>query len=57
MSAVNIEDADNEVELAEALFERLVQDFFYDSRELTERERKDAITLILRAIKYSRTQP
>jgi len=53
----DIQDAQNEQELAEALFERLVQEIFYDSRELSEREKAKAKSIILRALKFARTQP
>jgi len=53
----DIQDAQNEQELADALFERLVQEIFYDSRELSQNERKNTIALILRALKFARTQP
>jgi len=44
---------ENERELAEILFMRLAQEIFYDSRELSDLERENAIAIILRALRLA----
>jgi hypothetical protein len=51
-------DAKNERELAEALLNKLDRDIFFAMRRaLSDRERKHAIEIIMRAIKYARREP